>query len=119
MTLVTSALLFPAPCTLFRCGLFLEPGELDDRELGRIATAEAELHDSRIATGAFLVARRDLIEELLNSLMRLQVREGAALGGEVTLLAQRHHPIGKAAQLLGLLIGGGDATALHQRKEHI
>src|SRR5579871_4672446 len=63
--------------TLACRSLLLEAGKLDYRKLGSIATAEAILYHASVATRAILVARRDLIEELLHRLMRLKVRERA------------------------------------------
>jgi len=103
---------------LGRCLLF-EAGELDYRELRRISATEPILHHSRITARALFVARRDLIEEFLHHLMRLDVGERAAARGKVVLFAERHHPIGEAAELLGLRIGSGNFSVLHQREEHI
>ena len=119
MALVTGSLFLSAARALLRRCLLLEAGEFDYGELGRIAAAEAEFHDAGVATRALLVAWRDLIEELLDCLMRLQIGKRTAFGCEVALLSERHHPIREATQLLGLLIGRGKAAALYQREEHV
>src|ERR1700691_581721 len=78
-----------------------------------------ELDDARVAAVAILEARRDLVEQLLDRLMRLQGRECAPARGEIVLLAERDHPVRDSAQFLGLWIGGLDSLVSNQREHHI
>src|SRR3984885_14365561 len=78
-----------------------------------------ELDHPRVAAVAILEARRDLVEQLLDRLMRLQRRKRAAAGGEIVLFAERDHPVRDAAQFLGLGIGGLDSLVTNQREHHV
>src|ERR1035437_10255874 len=51
-----------------------------------------ELDHPRIAAVAIFEARRDLIEQLLDRLMRLHERKRAPSRSEIVLLAERDHP---------------------------
>ena len=62
-------LLGPAAAALafalgFGLGRFAAIGQLDDRHRRGIAVAVPELDDARVAAGALLEARRDVVEQL-------------------------------------------------------
>src|SRR5208282_2253436 len=78
---------------LLGLGLLFLSGELDHRHHRRVAAAMAELDHPGVAAVAILEARRDLVEQLLDRVMRLQRRERAATRGEIVLLAERDHPV--------------------------
>src|SRR5580704_131656 len=98
--------------------LFLS-GELDHRHHRRVAAAMTELDHARIAAIAILEARRDLVEQLLDRIVRLQGRERAPARGEIVLLAERDHPVRDSPQLLGLGIGRFDSLVTNQREHHV
>src|SRR5580700_3101703 len=78
-----------------------------------------ELDHARVAAVAILEARRDLVEQLLDRLMRLQGRKGAPSRGEIILLAERDHPVRDSPQFLGLGIGRLDSLVTNQREHHV
>src|SRR5208283_379554 len=102
-----------------RLGLLFVASELDNREHCGVAAAMTKLDDAGIAAVAILEARRNLVEQLLDRLVRLQRGEGAAPRGEIVLLAERDHPVGDAAQFLGLGVGRLDSFVADQREHHI
>src|SRR5205823_5330349 len=98
-------LLPPLPLTLL-LSFLVSTGPLDDRDRRRIAVAQAELDDARVSTGPVGKSRSDHLEELRHRLVVANAVECAPAGVQRRLLAERHQPIGHAAQLLRLGIGG-------------
>src|SRR5207245_350815 len=82
-----------------------ERGELEDRDRRRVAVADAELDDAGVAAGALREPRGDVAEELGHDGALLDVRQRAAAGREGTVLAERDHALGEAADLFRFGVG--------------
>src|ERR1700691_959357 len=104
---------------LARRGTLGGPGELDDRDRRGVAAAHAVLDHPGVTARTLLEARRDLVEQLFDRAMRSQEGIGAPMGGEVAALAQRHHPVGPAPQLLGLGVSGFEPAVLDKAQHQV
>src|SRR5581483_9546654 len=104
---------------LFGFGLALFAGEFDYRKRGGVAAPEAVLDDAGIAAVAVLEARRDLVKELFDGVVRAHEGVGAPPRGQIVLLSQRHHPIRDAPELLRLGIGRADSSMADERQHEV
>src|ERR1051326_5294340 len=111
-------LLPPLPLTLL-LPFLVSARPLDDRDRRRIAVAQAELDDARVSARAVGKSRSDHLEELRHRLVVANAIESAPASVQRRLLAERHQPIGHAAQLLRLGIGGANAVMADQCRGEI
>ena len=76
-------------------------------------SARAELEDARVAARALRVARRDLLEQLVDhELVLPEARQRLAAGVQVAALGQRDELLDLRLDRLGLGLGGLDALVL-------
>ena len=84
--------------------------ELEVDHFGRVRRARAELEDPGVATRTVLVARRDLLEELVDHALVgvLERRDRLAARVQVTLARERDQLLDLRLDRLGLGLGGLD-----------
>ena len=89
--------------------------QLEEDHLGRVRAARAELDDPRVAAGARRVARRDLLEQLVDDeLVLAERRERLAAGMQVAALGERDQLLDLGLDRLRLRLGGLDPLVLDQ-----
>src|SRR4029077_402497 len=96
-------------------GLDIAIDELNHRDRGGIAVAEAGLHNARITAIAILVARADHLEELLDHAEIAHLRDRLAAGVQVAALAESDKLLHDRAQILRLRQRRSDLLVLDQR----
>src|SRR5450759_3261073 len=80
----------------------VEVDELDDRHLGAVTLTPSELHDSGVAAGALLEARRDLLEELLDSRRLGNGLQGETARVETAPLSEGDHLLDERPEVFRL-----------------
>src|SRR5262249_11268225 len=88
--------------------------EFQIHQLGRATGTRTELEDARVAARALGVARRDLLEQLVDHALVgvLQRRDRLPAGVKVALLGQRDQLLDLRLDRLGLGLGGLDALVV-------
>src|SRR5581483_3952327 len=89
--------------------------QFDDYELGGITDPAAGLDQPRIAALPVLKPPGHITEQLADRFLAAKKAERPAARGQVALFAERDHPVGEAAELLRLRLGGFDALMLDER----
>jgi hypothetical protein len=86
--------------------------ELEDRELGRIAHALAQLQHARVATGALAEALGQVAEDAGRDIAATDHPQRAPARVERAALAERDHALGDAPHFLRLGVRGLDPPVL-------
>ena len=89
--------------------------QLEVDHLGRVGATRAELDDAGVAAGARRVARRDLVEQLVDDeLVVVQRRQRLAAGVQVAAFGERDQLLDLGLDRLGLGLAGLDPLVLDQ-----
>ena len=88
--------------------------ELDQGHAGAVALAGAELHDARVAAGAGLEARGDVIEKELEHAAIGENRAGLPSCMQSASLAERNHLLRRGADRLRFRLGRHDPLMAQQ-----
>src|SRR5206468_3623220 len=93
--------------------------ELDQRERRRVTAADAELDDPRVAAGAAIEARGQLVEQLLQDAAPADDARRSPPRVERALLPERDHAVRPATELLRLRVGCAHDLVLEERGHEV
>ena len=93
--------------------------KLDVGHRRSIAGSVAALENTGVPTGAFLVPRAELTEQLADGVLAASARKRHSAVGDRVVLGERNERLGNATQLLGLGHRGLDDLVLDERDGHV